>query len=153
MDNNKHLRLIALDKEDLTVISACLQDAVANGSDFLYQPTKHRFIAIFKRFCWENGFNQDFSENNLMRIRTGIHFNSVISVHFKGISDFSKGVFELLAIDSKEGNMGSLMIYLEFAAGSSIRLEVECIDCSLSDIGQHWNVRNIPKHPIKKDFL
>ena len=46
------LKLTALDKEDLTVISACLQDAVVRGFDLLYQPRRNRFVAIFNRFLW-----------------------------------------------------------------------------------------------------
>ena len=47
--------LAAQDVEDLEVISARLQDAVAEVGDFKYLPKKRRFVAIVNRFQWENG--------------------------------------------------------------------------------------------------
>ena len=141
------LKLTALDKEDLTVISACLQDAVVRGSDLLYQPRRNRFVAIFNRFLWEDKFQQDSAPEEARRVRTGIHFNSVLSVKSRGIGKDSNIILELLAIEAEENDDGATEIHLEFAAGASIRLEVECIDCYFSDIGDSWEARRTPSHP------
>ena len=48
------LKLTATDPEDLTVISACLQDAVTIASEINYVPRERRFAAVFSRFRWED---------------------------------------------------------------------------------------------------
>ena len=49
MDN---LKLIALDAEDLKVISAHLQDAVLKVGDMAFVPRERRFAAVLNRFDW-----------------------------------------------------------------------------------------------------
>ena len=46
------LKLIALDAEDLSVLSANLQDAVLRIADIAYLPREKRFAAIANRFDW-----------------------------------------------------------------------------------------------------
>jgi len=47
------LKLIALDEEDLAVVSSLLQDAVVRVADMTYLPAHKRFAAIVNRFVWE----------------------------------------------------------------------------------------------------
>ena len=47
------LKLIALDKEDLEVLSAHLQDAVMRVEDMAYVPAQKRFAVIVNRFNWD----------------------------------------------------------------------------------------------------
>ena len=46
------LKLVALDYEDLKIISAHLQDAVLRMADMAYMPAEQRFAAILSRFDW-----------------------------------------------------------------------------------------------------
>ena len=46
------LKLIALDADDLAVISAHLQDAVLKVGDVAYLPREKRFAAMGNRFDW-----------------------------------------------------------------------------------------------------
>ncbi len=46
------LKLIALDADDLKVISAHLQDAVLRVGDIAYLPRERRFAALGNRFDW-----------------------------------------------------------------------------------------------------
>ena len=47
------LKLIALDPEDLQVLSCHLQDAVIRVGDMAYLRREMRFAAIANRFDWE----------------------------------------------------------------------------------------------------
>ena len=47
------LKLLALDEEDLIVVSSHLQDAVMRVGDMAYLPSQQRFAAIVNRFDWE----------------------------------------------------------------------------------------------------
>ena len=47
------LKIIARDAEDLTVVSACLQDALIPLNEMRYLPQERRFIMVANRFRWE----------------------------------------------------------------------------------------------------
>ena len=49
------LKLLALDTEDLEVISAHVQDAVVRVADMGYARGDHRFALLMNRFDWETG--------------------------------------------------------------------------------------------------
>ncbi len=41
------------------------------------------------------------------------------------------------------------IIELVFSGGGAIRLDVECIEATLSDAGEPWAARGRPEHPIE----
>ena len=96
------LKLVALDEQDLQVISAHTQDAVMKVADLSYLAAEKRFVAAINRFAWEakKGF---FSRHNERR-RSALHFESVRGVKLTGI-DRSKAddVLSLLAIRFEPG--------------------------------------------------
>ena len=51
----KPLKLIALDEDDLAVVSSHLQDAVVRVGEMAYVPSRKRFAAVVNRFNWEGG--------------------------------------------------------------------------------------------------
>ena len=50
---NKQLKLIALDEEDLEIVSSHLQDAVVRVGEMAFVPSRKRFAAVVNRFNWE----------------------------------------------------------------------------------------------------
>lgn len=138
------LKLSAEDIEDLTVVSACLQDAVTRGSEFVYQAKQRRFAAVFSRFLWEDSQRGGRGPNR--RVRAGIHFDGVLAVRFRALQRDADEVLELLSITGQSGEDGSAVINMEFAGGGAIQLEVECVACYLTDIGQPWRAKRRPKH-------
>ena len=46
------LKLIALDKEDLEIVSAHLQDAVVKVDEIVWQPEAHRLVVAIIRCDW-----------------------------------------------------------------------------------------------------
>ncbi len=135
--------LAAVDDEDLQVISARLQDAVAHLSDFVYLPKKRRFAALFNRFKWESGKRGD------LRVRAGLHFDGVLSVKSHNLKRGAPdAVISLLAIrytPKAEGDPSGT-VELVFAGGGAIMLEVECLDASLADVSGDWAARARPAH-------
>ena len=51
----EQLKLAALDKQDLDVLSAHLQDSVLMVGDLQYLPGESRFLVTLNRFAWEKG--------------------------------------------------------------------------------------------------
>lgn len=135
--------LAAHDSEDLEVISTRLQDAVGKLGDLKYLPKKRRFVALFNRFKWESGQRGD------LRIRTGLHFDSVLSVKSKNLKmGAPDAVVSLLAVKftANAADDPAGQVELVFAGGGSMLLEVECLDAGLADVSGEWAARGRPSH-------
>jgi Protein of unknown function (DUF2948) len=141
----KHeLTLAAEDAEDLEVISARLQDAVTPLKELVYLPKKRRFVALLNRFVWE-----DKRRNTNLRVRSLLRFDDVLSVQAKNIKmGAPDAVVSLLAITftPKGGEDPGGDVELLFAGGGAMKLEVECVDAGLTDVGGEWAARGRPEH-------
>ena len=49
------LRLLAEDADDLSIMSAALQDAILRPVDIVWEPGARRVTLTLSRFCWECG--------------------------------------------------------------------------------------------------
>ena len=65
------LKLIALDEEDLAVVSSLLQDAVLRVADMTYVPAQKRFAAVLNRFEWEKAVKEGERTRTIRRRRVG----------------------------------------------------------------------------------
>ena len=89
------LKLLALDSEDLEVISATTQDAVVRVGDMGFAKADQRFALLMNRFAWE----EDDARGKGQRKRAALHFDRVTDVKVAGIDTNARdGVLELLAI-------------------------------------------------------
>ncbi len=139
------LKLIALDSEDLRVLSCHLQDAVIRVGDMAYLKENLRFALIVNRFDWEGAVSNDKGE--FQRRRTGLRFERVKSAQVHGIDLKNKDlVLVLLAVAFEPGEEPEGMLTLHFAGGGAIRLRVECIEAELSDLGAAWRTHRKPDH-------
>lgn len=140
------LKLIALDDQDLGIISACVQDAVMRVGDLEYLPAAKRFILPMNRFAWEqkSGFFRKHNE----RRRSVLHFDRVLGVKLSGISrDKPEEVLSLLAVSFVPIREPAGIIELIFAGDGAIMLEAECIEARLADLGGAWEASR-PAHGI-----
>lgn len=146
MPDDDRLRLIALDTEDLAVISAYVQDAVLKLLDVTWLPGEKRFVMAMNRFAWELSVGRGTRKRQHQRRRAALSFARVEGVKSVGIDLKAKEkVLSLLAIRF-EGEGPSGDIVLEFAGGASIRLAVECVEVQLSDLGPAWSTLHAPRH-------
>ena len=144
------LKLVAMDKEDLDILSAHLQDAVGLVGDMAYLRNQKRFAAILNRFVWEKALkpNAKADRQDFERRRTALRFERVLSAQVQNIRQKMAGaVLELLAIRFEPGEAPSGTVSLIFAGGGIIRLEVECIEAEMADLGAAWETSSLPKHP------
>jgi hypothetical protein len=144
------LKLLALDAEDLAVISAHLQDAVLHVGDMAYLPKQKRFVALVNRFDWTTVVNRDRKSSNRSyeRYRSALRVDRVLAAQRHGIDLQAKQeVLELLAIQFQETDPPAGTVTLVFAGGGAIRLTVECIEAELRDLGPAWKARYKPEHP------
>jgi len=138
------LKLLALDSEDLDVISATTQDAIVRVPDMGFARADKRFALLMNRFAWE-----DASHKKGVRKRTALHFDRVISAQSSGFDAGSaEGTLELLAIRFTETEAPSGVVELTFAGGGAVRLEVEVLEARLQDLGAAWAASNKPEHTL-----
>ncbi len=142
------LKLIALDAEDLSMLSVHLQDAVVRVSDMVFLSSEKRFAAVLNRFDWEAAGKQDrWRKPEFVRRRSGLRFERVLGAQVSGI-DLSKkdAVLSLLAVGFEPTNQPEGYITLAFSGGGAIRLQVECIEAELKDLGAAWTTKHRPTH-------
>jgi hypothetical protein len=145
MEPAKPLKLIALDPDDLVVLSAHTQDAVLRCGDMVWSPRKHRFALAMNRFAWES----EGRSRQHQRRRAAMHFDRVTAVRSIGINrDAPDAIASLLAIEFVPGDAPAGEVRLLFAGGGEIRLSVECIEAQLADLGAAWQTRARPAHDL-----
>jgi len=140
------LKLVALDAEDLAVISAHLQDAVVKVADVAYLPREKRFAAVLNRFDWADAI--DDGSQSFARRRTALRFERVLSAQVQGIDLKNEGlVLNLLAIGFAPHEAPAGDVTLVFADNGAIRLRVECVEAEMKDLGAAWQAKSKPQHP------
>ncbi|MCR4265547.1 DUF2948 family protein [Nitratireductor sp. ZSWI3] len=144
------LKLVALDEVDLGIISAHVQDAVVKVGDLAFERPEKRFAAAMNRFVWEKETRRRFLRPlPHERRRSIVHFDRVLSTKASGIDRSRPGdVLSLLAIHFVPGEAPSGTIELIFSGDAAIRLEVECIEARLTDLGAAWETPARPSHDI-----
>lgn len=143
------LKLIALDTEDLNVLSAHVQDAVLRVGDMAYLPKERRFAVILNRFDWQSAVKARAS-SGLERRRAGLRFERVLGAKVQGIDLADKTVsLALLAVTfDPRGGPEEVAgdVTLTFSGGAAIRLSVECVEAELKDLGAAWVAKRAPQH-------
>lgn len=140
------LKLIALDEEDLAILSSHLQDAVVRVGDIAYLPGQKRFAAVLNRFDWEKATEE--AAKAYQRRRTALRFDRVLGAKLKNIKLTARDrILSLLAVSFEPGEAPSGKVTLLFSGDASILLEVECIEAELKDLGPVWRTRSKPQHP------
>ena len=135
------LHLLAEDQDDLAVISAALQDAVAKVGDIVFEAKARRLTIAFNRFRWEADKRQ--------RVRSALQMGGVLTVQARKIRrDRRDAVLELLAIGFEPGEPPGGVISLSFAGGGDLRAQVECIDAVLADLSEPWPTPRAPAHEL-----
>jgi hypothetical protein len=139
------LKLVALDEQDLSIISAHVQDAVAKVGELEFLPGLKRFVLPIRRFAWEvkSGFLSQHNE----RRQSVLHFDRVLGAKTSGISRGKPDdVLSLLAVSFLPLDAPAGIIELIFSGGGAIMLDVECIEARLVDLGGAWEAASRPFH-------
>ena len=144
----KNLKLIAKTEEDLKVVSAHLQDSIANVSDIANLEKNKIFLMQLNRFMWEDVEKGVFRKNK--RIRTILKFDNVLKVHSKNINQLKKDKFlDFLTIETNQMPDNNYEMKIVFSGDSIIKIISEVVEVTLDDQGDAWDTKNMPKHKIK----
>jgi len=115
------LKLVALDRDDLEVVSTHLQDAVVCVGDVYWRPTEKRLVISLARFDWEGSVGPS---HEFQRRRTALRFDRVISVKCRNVDCTNKqAILNLLAVEFEEQNSPAGVVTLTFSGGAALRLD------------------------------
>lgn len=148
------LKLIAMDEEDLRIVSAHVQDAVARSADLAFDAKAGKFALALNRYVWERDRRVSAEKRRTPeRRRAMLHFERVAAARSTGIERAGEQVLSLLAVgfvpDGKDDAAGT--IELTFSGDAAVRLEVECIEARLTDTEAAWAARARPDHDADLD--
>ena len=138
------LKLVALDKDDLAIVSAHLQDAVVKVEEIVWQPDRHRLVVGLNRFDWEAASAETPA---WQRRRSALRFDRVLSFKSRNVAPADKDkVLNLLALDFTETDAPAGVVTISFSGDVALRLDVECVESEVVDLGPVWATSCCPDH-------
>jgi hypothetical protein len=127
------LKLIALDADDLAVISAHVQDARVQVADIIWRQAEKRLVIGMSRLDWEQTLAGETSPRRLI---AALRFDRVLSCKSRNIDmGTAETALELLGIEFHQDDAPGGSAVLLFSHGGALRLDVECLECELTDLG------------------
>ena len=156
MDANvDELKLVALDRDDIEVVSAHVQDALVRVADIFWQPREHRFVMALNRFDWMSAADAaPVQKPEYRRCRTALRFERVISCKCRNLDPSDRNArLHLLAIEFAEHDAPAGLVTMTFSGGGVIRLEVECLEAELADLGEVFLADGCPNHFVAKTAM
>jgi hypothetical protein len=127
------LKLIALDADDLAVISAHVQDARVYTADIIWRQGEKRLVIGMNRLDWEQTLA---GETAPRRFIAALRFDRVLACKSRNIDlEAPEAALELVGIEFHPRGAPSGSAVLMFGQGAALRLDVECLECELTDLG------------------
>ena len=126
------LKLIALDSDDLAVISAHVQDAQVQAADIIWRQDEKRLVVGMNRLDWEQTLSGETASRRLV---AALRFDRVLACKSRNI-DLARpdATLELLGIEFNPTDEPGGSALLLFSQGGALRLDVECVECELTDL-------------------
>jgi DUF2948 family protein len=126
------LKLIALDADDLAVISAHVQDARVQPADIIWRQGEKRLVVGMSRLDWEQ---TQAGETASRRLVAALRFDRVLSCKSRNIDlEAPDAAMDLLGVEFHPGEAPGGSAVLLFSQGGAVRLDVECLECELTDL-------------------
>jgi hypothetical protein len=139
------VKFIALDPDDLEVVSTHLQDALVKVADVIWRPQEKRLVVALDRFDWASC--ECAKKPELRRCRSALRFERVNCCKCRQVNPAGKdAVLNLLAVEFSETDAPAGVVSLIFSGGAVLRLEVECLEAELADLGPSWPAAARPVH-------
>jgi hypothetical protein len=143
------LRLVALDGDDMQIVSTHLQDALVRTADIHWRPSERRVVVGLNRFDWEGAVVGQGTQ--FRRCQSVLRFERVLSCRCRNVESCKdkSEVLNLLAVAFSETDSPAGVIILTFSGGAALRLEVECLEAELADLGPAWGAEICPDHALE----
>jgi hypothetical protein len=138
------LKLVALDRDDVEIISTHLQDSVLKVADIRWRPNENRLVLALNRFDWEAALENG---REYRRRRSVLRFDRAVNLKCRNLDPKNgEAVLNLLAVEFAETDPPAGVVTLVFSGGAALRLQVECLEAELADLGPVWVTAACPSH-------
>jgi Protein of unknown function (DUF2948) len=125
-------KLIALDADGLAAISAQLSGARVRAGDIIWRQGEKRLVVGMNRPDPEQVPSGETGPSLVSALR----FERVLSCKSRNIDlEAPETALELLGIEFHPGEAPGGSAVLIFGHGGALRLDVECLECELADLG------------------
>ncbi len=111
----------------------------------IWRPQEKRLVIGLNRFDWEGAQDR---HPDYRRRRSALRFERVLTCQCKSVNPAGKdAVLNLLAVEFAETDAPAGVVTLIFSGGAALRLDVECLEAELADLGPVWAAAGCPAHP------
>ncbi|GGC08307.1 hypothetical protein GCM10011363_26290 [Marivita lacus] len=144
------LRLVAMDDEDLQVLSALCQDAVFPASEMQWQRGRQRFGILLNRFRWEDIPVADRGRRTPERVQCVLAVETVQRVASQGVTQGDADtILSVLSVTYEPDEAGGGAVLLTLAGDGAIRLSVSELEVALRDVTRPYAAVSgkVPDHP------
>ena len=108
-----------------------MQDTCVKRADMAWLPRQRRFVVAGMRYDWVGA-----KTGPPERVGCVLRFDRVLRVAHLGLKNEDRdATLNLLAVAFEKTDPPAGMVILAFADGALVRLEVECVEVELNDIG------------------
>ncbi len=124
---------IALDADDRAVISAQVQDAAVHAAEIILLQSEKRLVVGMSRIVWDQTISGEAAPRRLI---AALRLDRVLACKSRDIDlEAPAAALELLGIEFYPAEAPGGSVVLMFADGGALRLDVECLECELADLG------------------
>jgi len=140
------LRLRALEGDDLTVISALVQDAVFLRTEMRFARKARRFAILLNRFRWERAADAAATPE---RVRAMLVIEGALTVQSRGLPQGGDVVLSLLSLRWDAGDAPAGRLILTLAGDAELAVAVEALEVVLQDVTRPYVAPSgqSPRHP------
>jgi hypothetical protein len=123
---------------------------VVKSGEIAWSPARKQFTMPMNRFAWERTVSKEMRREWDERRRSVLHFDRVERVRSVGLDpEDQTAILSVLAVVFEPGETSpSGSIAIMCAGDVTIRLDVECIEAQLTDLGAAWSASMRPKHHL-----
>ena len=144
MDERAPLKLQIQTPDDVSVLSALLQDALINSRDIHIDLGAAEVAIIADRFCWEA------CDERAERVLAGLRIGGVKAVHHKNMTMAGDETlfYNLLDIAYETASPDEAFLIFTFSAGCAMRLQIDRLMMALGDIAPPRPAIATPDHSL-----
>lgn len=146
----KPLRLMAVDTDDLQIVSSLVQDAIFPATEIQWLPTERRFAILLNRFRWEDVPQAQRRGRDFERVQAVLLVGDVLKVQSQGVVKGDKEtILSVLSLSFTPSEDAAGRLELILAGDGAIALEVESLDVMLKDVTRPYVApsKKAPGHP------
>lgn len=149
---DKPVRIIAHDPDDLPVLSALIQDGLVRVEDISWMKGRRRVALKIARFRWEDHDRAQKSKRPYERVQSLLIVDDVLGFRSQGVAAGDRDiVLSILALHHEPGPDAGGVLTLTLAGDGALAFDVDCVEVRLQDVSRPYEARSAhaPDHLLE----